>query len=187
MEADMTEVIDREGVATVPATVTTGAARRVYVQGSRPDLRVPFREVVQAPTRGVTGDVPNEPLRLYDTSGPHGDPTMSVDPKAGLPGVRTPWILERGDVETVTGTRGNALRARDGAAVTQLHYARRGEITPEMEFVALREGVAPELVRDEIAPAGPSCRPTSTTPSPSRWSSAATSWSRSTPTSATRR
>jgi phosphomethylpyrimidine synthase len=151
MEADMTEVIDREGVATAPAAATTDAARRVYVQGSRPDLRVPFREVVQSPTRGASGDTPNLPLRLYDTSGPHGDRGVSVDPKDGLPALRTPWIVERGDVETVAGARGDVLRARDGAAVTQLHYARRGTITPEMEFIAIREGVAPELVRDEVA------------------------------------
>ncbi len=147
----MTEVIDREGVATAPAAATTDAARRVYVQGSRPDLRVPFREVVQSPTRGASGDTPNLPLRLYDTSGPHGDRGVSVDPKDGLPALRTPWIVERGDVETVAGARGDVLRARDGAAVTQLHYARRGTITPEMEFIAIREGVAPELVRDEVA------------------------------------
>ena len=89
----MTEVIDRESVATVPVTARTGSARRVYVQGSRPDLRVPFREVAQAPTRGATGDTPNLPLRLYDTSGPHGDPEITVDPKVGLAGVRLPWIL----------------------------------------------------------------------------------------------
>ena len=147
----MTEVIDREGVATAPAAATTDAARRVYVQGSRPDLRVPFREVVQSPTRGASGDTPNLPLRLYDTSGPHGDAGVSVDPKDGLPALRTPWIVERGDVETVAGARGDVLRARDGAAVTQLHYARRGTITTEMEFIAIREGVAPELVRDEVA------------------------------------
>jgi phosphomethylpyrimidine synthase len=151
MEADMTEVIDREGVATAPAAATTDAARRVYVQGSRPDLRVPFREVVQSPTRGASGVTENLPLRLYDTSGPHGDSEVSVDPAAGLPALRTPWILERGDVETVAAARGDVLRARGGAAVTQLHYARRGVITPEMEFIALREGVAPELVRDEVA------------------------------------
>jgi phosphomethylpyrimidine synthase len=150
MEADMTEVIDREGVATAPAA-TTGAARRIYVDGSRPDLRVPFREVVQSPTRGVIGETPNLPLRLYDTSGPHGDPEISVDPEAGLAPLRRPWIVERGDVETVSETRPNALRGRPGAAVTQLHYARNGTITPEMEFIAIREGVGPELVRDEVA------------------------------------
>ena len=146
----MTEVIDREGVATATPT-TTGAARRIYVDGSRPDVRVPFREVVQSPTRGAIGEMLNLPLRLYDTSGPHGDPEISVDPEAGLAPLRRPWIVERGDVETVSETRPNALRARPGAAVTQLHYARRGTITPEMEFIAIREGVSTELVRDEVA------------------------------------
>jgi phosphomethylpyrimidine synthase len=151
MEADMTEVIDRESVATIPLTAKTGSARRVYVQGSRPDLRVPFREVAQAPTRGVTGDTPNLPLRLYDTSGPHGDPEITVDPTAGLAPLRRPWILERDDVETVAGVRGNVLRARGNAAVTQLHYARQGVITAEMEFIAIREGIDAEVVRDEVA------------------------------------
>jgi phosphomethylpyrimidine synthase len=151
MEADMTEVIDREATATASAALATGNARRVYVDGSRPDLRVPFREVAQASTHGVAGDTANPPLRLYDTSGPHGDPDVTVDPKAGLPPLRRPWILERGDVETVAGVRGDALRAVPGAAVTQLHYARRGMVTPEMEFIAIREGVPSELVRDEVA------------------------------------
>ena len=109
----MTEVIDREGVATAPAAGTTDAARRVYVQGSRPDLRVPFREVVQSPTRGASGDTPNLPLRLYDTSGPHGDPGVSVDPKDGLPALRTPWIVERGDVDTVAGARALEEKSMD--------------------------------------------------------------------------
>src|SRR3984957_20586718 len=147
----MTEGIDREGTAPEPAAAPAGNARRVYVQGSRPDLLVPFREVAQAPTRGAAGGAANPPLRLYDTSGPHGDPAVTVDPQAGLPALRRPWILERGDVETVPGARGDALRARGAAAVTQLHYARRGLITAEMEFIAIREGVAPELVRDEVA------------------------------------
>ncbi|HTJ34911.1 MAG TPA: phosphomethylpyrimidine synthase ThiC [Dactylosporangium sp.] len=94
--------------------------RKVYVPGSRPDLRVPFAEVE------LTGD--NPPVRLYDTSGPLNDPPV------GLAALRAPWIAERGPTER-----------------TQLYYARRGVITPEMEFVAIRENVEPELVRDEIA------------------------------------
>ena len=79
----------------------------------------------------------------------HG-PRRSPDLKQGLPPLRRHWIHSRGDVEPGAGGRWG-LRARPGRRVTQMHYARRGEITPEMEFVALREGVAPELVRDEIA------------------------------------
>ena len=89
----MTEVIDREGVA-APARSVENASRRVYVEGSRPDLRVPFCEVTQVATRGVRGDVPNDPLRLYDTSGAHGDPEVTVAPETGLPPLRTPWITE---------------------------------------------------------------------------------------------
>jgi phosphomethylpyrimidine synthase len=150
MEADMTEVIDREGVA-APARSVENASRRVYVEGSRADLRVPFREVTQVATRGVRGDVPNDPLRLYDTSGAHGDPAVTVAPDTGLPPLRTPWIAERGDVEAVPGAGRTAMRARPGAAVTQLHYARRGTVTPEMEFIAIREGLAAEMVREEVA------------------------------------
>ncbi|MGA7987820.1 MAG: phosphomethylpyrimidine synthase ThiC [Candidatus Dormiibacterota bacterium] len=144
----MTEVIDREAVAT-PERVAQHNSRRIYIEGSRPDLQVPFREVAQAATRGVRGDTPNAALRLYDTSGPHGDPDVTVVPEQGLARMRTPWILERGDVETVPGTQ--ALRARSGAAVTQLHYARRGTITPEMEYIAIREDLSAEFVRDEVA------------------------------------
>ncbi len=123
-------------------TTTESATRRVHVQGSRPDLRVPFREVV------VGGGEP--PVRLYDTSGPGGDV------RKGLPELRRTWIDERGDVEPGKPSADPdfprvACRAKPGRRVTQMHYARRGEITPEMEFVALREGCAPALVRDEIA------------------------------------
>jgi phosphomethylpyrimidine synthase len=150
MEADMTEVIDREGVA-APARTVENASSRIYVEGSRPDIRVPFREVTQAATRGVRGDVRNDPLRLYDTSGAHGDPDVTVAPETGLPPLRTAWIAERGDVEAVAGAGRAAMRARSGATVTQLHYARRGTVTPEMEFIAIREGLPAEMVRDEVA------------------------------------
>ncbi|MDE3111660.1 MAG: phosphomethylpyrimidine synthase ThiC [Chloroflexota bacterium] len=123
--------------------------RKVYVPGSRPDVRVPMREVVLSPTPATHGAEPNAPVRLYDTSGPYTDPAVTTDVRQGLPQLRAHWIRERGDVEEVPGKR--ALRAKPGRAVTQLHYARRGEITPEMEFIALREGVEPELVRDEVA------------------------------------
>jgi phosphomethylpyrimidine synthase len=135
---------------------------KVYVEGSTPGLAVPFTEVVQS------GDEPG--IRLYDTSGP------GSDPERGLPALRDPWITGRGDVEGYDDRRratlrddGRAavrrgaaapvmavearppLRARPGCRVTQLHYARRGDITPEMQFVALREGLEPEFVRSEVA------------------------------------
>jgi len=161
-------------VIAVTATVdATGVFSKTYLQGSRPDLRAPMREV-----RLTTGDS----VILYDTSGPYTDPTFEADVRRGLPRLRETWIRERGDVEEYDGRpvaavddgyrrdderlRGlhnldavfhgaddrRPLRARDASGpVTQLAYARRGEITPEMEFVALREGVEPEFVRVEVA------------------------------------
>src|SRR6186713_357655 len=114
---------------------------KTYLSGSNPSIRVPVRDL--ALTNG-------DRMRLYDTSGPYTDPDYAVDLKQGLPPLRRHWILERDDVEPGAGGRWG-LRGKPGRRVTQMHYARRGDITPEMEFVALREGMAPELVRDEIA------------------------------------
>ncbi len=146
------------------SAITRPAGRRVHVEGARHGLRVPFREVLLAE--------PNPPLRLYDTSGPYGDPDYSADFRRGLPPLRRDWTTARGDVEELAESTSAyrrmresdpalasvrfphprpPLRAKAGRRVTQLHYARRGTITPEMEFVAVREGVPAELVRDEIA------------------------------------
>ena len=115
-------------------------SQKVYVPGRvYPDIRVPFREI------GLSGN--NPPFRLYDTSGPYTDPSVRVDITQGLPQLRLKWILERGDVEYSNGP----LRAKPGHVVTQMHYARRGMITPEMEFIAIRENCEPEFVRDEVA------------------------------------
>jgi phosphomethylpyrimidine synthase len=151
-------------VTTIPDIGTKpprSSSRKVYVTGSRDDLRVPFREVSQSPSVSMNEISENAPLRLYDTSGFHTDPVLRVDVREGLPALRRHWILERGDVEEYegrnapvdgfTGPRARPLRARDGVAVTQMAYARRGIVTPEMEFCAIREGVSPELVRDEVA------------------------------------
>jgi len=140
------------------------ASRKIYVTGSRPDLRVPMREVC------LHGGEP--PLRLYDTAGPWTDPDAHPDIKLGLPALRRPWIVGRGDVEELPGPTSayrrqrdddpalggvrfasvrRPLRARPGRVVTQMHYARRGEVTPEMEFIALREGMDVQFVRDEVA------------------------------------
>src|SRR6266851_1729045 len=114
---------------------------KVYLSGSSPSIRVPVREITL-----TTG----ERVRLYDTSGPYTDPDFAPDLKQGLPPLRQPWILAREDVEPGASGRWG-LRAKAGRRVTQLHYARRGEITPEMAFIALRENVPPALVRDEVA------------------------------------
>jgi phosphomethylpyrimidine synthase len=115
-------------------------SQKVYVPGrTYPDIRVPFREIK------LSGN--NPPVRLYDTSGPYTDPSVRVDITQGLPQLRLKWILERGDVEYSNGR----LRAKPGHVVTQMHYARLGVITPEMEFIAIRENCKPEFVRDEVA------------------------------------
>jgi phosphomethylpyrimidine synthase len=148
-------------------------SHKVYVPGRTPDMRVPMREVTLSATRTPTGQMEaNPPIRLYDTSGPYTDPTFTPDLRQGLPPLRLRWILGRGDVEelpepsslyrkqreadpTLDAIRfpspRKPLRARPSRRVTQMHYARRGEITPEMEFIAIREGVTPEHVRDEVA------------------------------------
>jgi phosphomethylpyrimidine synthase len=138
-------------------------ARRCYVAGSRPDLRVGMREVLQTATIEGTLRRPNPPIPLYDTSGPYGDPEAEIDFARGLPPLRASWIAEREDTEdserpspVATSTpefprapERRARRARAGRAVTQLAYARRGVVTPEMEYVAIRETARlDELRRD---------------------------------------
>ncbi|GIN63273.1 phosphomethylpyrimidine synthase [Robertmurraya siralis] len=151
-------------------------SKKVYVKGSRPDINVPMREIQLSPTTGTFGDEENPPVRVYDTSGPYTDPHYAVDITIGLPPLRRPWIQERGDVEeydgreirpedngykdeddprtnhnVFPGLKRKPLRAKKGKNITQLHYARKGIITPEMEFIAIRENMKPEFVRDEIA------------------------------------
>ncbi|HJQ31397.1 MAG TPA: phosphomethylpyrimidine synthase ThiC [Pyrinomonadaceae bacterium] len=156
------------------ADVRLPNSRRVYAEGETTGVRVPFREVSLQPTRLPDGRIEeNEPVRVYDTSGPWGDPEQRCDVSAGLAPLRREWILARGDVEEYEGrdvlpqddgylTKGAAefakhkdkgrlehfpglkrspLKAKPGACVTQMHYARRGIVTPEMEFVALRENM----------------------------------------------
>jgi phosphomethylpyrimidine synthase len=125
-------------------------SKKVYVGGKlHKDVSVPMREITLTPTVSYTGRVEvNEPVRVYDTSGPWGDPDFKGNETTGLPKLRRPWVLARGDVEP---TKNGALRARPGKIVTQLHYARQGTITPEMEFIAIRESLGPEFVRSEVA------------------------------------
>ena len=152
-------------------------SKKMYVSGTLyPGIRVPFREISLAPTKSVNGETENnEPVRVYDTSGPWGDPDFDGDVTQGLPPLRAKWIRERGNVEetggraasprddgylsevhraSANGHNGDSrfagrkpLRARDGSAVTQLAYARRGIITPEMEFIAIRENLGREILR----------------------------------------
>ncbi|BAN36719.1 thiamine biosynthesis protein ThiC [Sulfuricella denitrificans skB26] len=173
-------------------------SRKVYVPGSRPDIRVPMREISLSDTPASMGAEKNPPVYVYDTSGPYTDPDVKIDIRNGLPAIRAPWFEARGDTENLPGLSSayglNRLndpslaemrfnlhrtprRAKAGMNVSQMHYARKGIITPEMEFVAIRENqrrdnlselvtrqhpgesfgaaipkiITPEFVREEIA------------------------------------
>jgi len=151
-----TASVDQSAVAPFPNS------EKVYIAGSRPDIRVPFRKISQEDTPSQMGAEKNPPLYVYDTSGPYTDPCAAIDIRAGLTPIRAAWINERNDTELLTGptsafgqTRLNdpklvALRfnlhrqprrARAGKNVTQMHYARQGIITPEMEYIAIRENM----------------------------------------------
>ncbi len=122
------------------------AGKRVYLETAGGTIRVPMRETELS--------APHPPFRRYDTSGPYGDSEYQIDLRRGLPRLREDWIASRSDVEAPAGNGRSdpgPLRAKPGRRVTQMHYARRGEITAEMEFAALREGTDPEFVRDEVA------------------------------------
>ncbi|MBI4470557.1 MAG: phosphomethylpyrimidine synthase ThiC, partial [Acidobacteria bacterium] len=152
-----------------PATVEArSSSRKVYVEGGRVGVRVAMREISMSPTRPAhrSDAQMNDPVVLYDTSGPYTDPDISIDLRKGLSPARRQWICGRGDVDELpclTSDYGRArssdpepdslrfehirkpLRARSGANVTQMHYARKGIITPEMEYIAIRENQAREL------------------------------------------
>ncbi len=184
--------VDEAAVKSLPNS------RKVYVEGSRPDIKVPMREISQSDTPAEMGAEKNPPIYVYDTSGPYTDPAAKIDIRSGLAPLREKWIEERNDTEllrdlTSAYGRGRAAdpklaelrfnlkrhprRAKAGANVSQMHYARKGIITPEMEYIAIRENqrrdglpelitrqhpgqsfgaalpavMTPEFVRDEIA------------------------------------
>lgn len=182
-----------------PATTQPFAkSRKVYVEGSRPDIQVPFREISLSDTPSAFGADKNPPVMVYDTSGPYTDPTAKIDIRSGLPALRAKWIEERNDTEQLDGPTSTfgqqrkvdpelaemrfnltrlPRRAKAGMNVSQMHYARKGIITPEMEYIAIRENqrrenmsdllqtqhkghdfgasipkmITPEFVRDEVA------------------------------------
>nr|MBC9200959.1 phosphomethylpyrimidine synthase ThiC [Paenibacillus sp. PL91] len=172
-----TNSIRRFFVMAIMTTPLPGS-RKVYVTGSKASIRVPMREIALEASSGRNGEeLPNEPIRVYDASGPYTDESFETDVRRGLPTFRSEWINERGDVEHYDGReikpedngfltedkekqRGaerfpglvrQPLRAKAGQNVTQLHYARKGIITSEMEYIAIREGMDAEFVRSEIA------------------------------------
>jgi phosphomethylpyrimidine synthase len=138
-------------------------SRKIYLPGRlHPNLRVPFREITLSPTQSPGGKTEaNEPVRVYDCSGPWGDASFHGDAKRGLPLLRRDWILRRGDVEEVPNPPANGqaapaqrqrpLRALSGRVVTQMQYARQGIITPEMEYAAIRENMGREFTASKSA------------------------------------
>ena len=165
----------RDRVPQGPSPITREpfpASRKVHVEGTlHPSVRVPMREISQHPTRTQQGMVENPPITVYDTSGPYTDPDVDIDVHVGLPRVCQPWVEARGDSEELGGITSlygqarlhdeslqplrmkvahNPRRALPGKRVTQLHYARQGIITPEMEFIAIRENQKREEIAESI-------------------------------------
>ncbi len=152
-------------------------SRKIYVEGSRPDIRVPMREISQADTPTGFGGEKNPPIYVYDCSGPYTDPNARIDIRSGLPALRQRWIEERGDTEVLPdltseygrqraadpaldelrfpGLHRKPRRAKAGANVSQMHYARKGIITPEMEYVAIRENLNRQQYLENLRNTGP--------------------------------
>jgi len=162
--------VDSAAIAPLPAS------RKIYVAGTRPGVRVPMREIAQSDTPAAwstDGAEKNPPIVVYDTSGPYTDPTATIDIRKGLPALRAQWVAERGDtieLDGPTSAYGRARlvdaalagmrfdlkrtprRAKPGANVSQMHYARRGIVTPEMEFIAIRENLKREEMLATLPP-----------------------------------
>ena len=151
-------------------------SRKVHVQGSRPDIRVPMREITQSDTPASFGAEKNPPVFVYDTSGPYTDPQANIDIRNGLSALRAKWIEERGDTEELAGPtsrygverlndpklaelrfnlKRKPRRAGAGMNVSQMHYAKKGMITPEMEFIAIRENLRRREYMESLKASGP--------------------------------
>jgi len=165
-----TATVDEAAIQPLPNS------RKIYIQGSRPDLRVPMREVSQSDTPASFGAEKNPPVYVYDTSGPYTDPAVKIDIRSGLAALRAAWIAERNDTEELAGPTSaygierlndpklaelrfnlhrKPRRAISGKNVTQMHYAKQGIITPEMEYIAIRENLQREQYIEELKKSGP--------------------------------
>jgi phosphomethylpyrimidine synthase len=165
-----TATVDEAAIQALPNS------RKIYVTGSRPDIRVPMREISQSDTPAMFGAEKNPAIYVYDTSGPYTDPDVKIDIRSGLQSVRGAWIAERGDTEELSGPSSNygverlndlklaelrfnltrlPRRAKAGKNVSQMHYARQGIITPEMEFVAIRENMRRQEYIAQLKATGP--------------------------------
>jgi phosphomethylpyrimidine synthase len=184
LERLMNAAIPNQAAQFLAATATVDEAaiqplpnsRKVYVQGSRPDIQVPMREISQSDTPASFGAEKNPPIFVYDCSGPYTDPNVKIDIRSGLSPMRAKWIEERGDTEQLAGPtseygrerlndpkltelrfnlKRQPRRARAGMNVSQMHYARQGIITPEMEFVSIRENLRRQEYMESLRVAGP--------------------------------
>ncbi len=161
----------RESVGSAFTTTPFPASRKVYVQGEQAGVRVPMREISLTATKSMNGGTPlaNDPVTIYDTSGPYTDPSVKIDARAGLAPYRRSWVIGRNDVVELADISSQygrlraadpklnelrfqhirkPLRAKSGMNVTQIHYARQGIVTPEMEFIAIRENQSREVARE---------------------------------------
>ncbi len=165
-----TATVDEAAIQPLPNS------RKIYVSGSRPDIRVPMREIRQSDTPASFGAEKNPPVYVYDTSGPYTDPSVKIDIRSGLAALRAPWIAERNDTEELPGPTSQygaerlndpklaelrfnlhrkPRRAKAGKNVTQMHYARQGIITPEMEYIAIRENLRRKEYIESLKTSGP--------------------------------
>ncbi|MHB8454386.1 MAG: phosphomethylpyrimidine synthase ThiC [Acidiferrobacterales bacterium] len=170
MSAIPQDLIKRTALLSEEAIRPFSNSRKIYVAGSRPDMRVGMREVTLTPTPTSSGAEENPPITIYDTSGPYTEPDAIINLRAGLHGCRTNWIIERNDTEQLEGPSSeygrlrerdpklanlrfehirSPRRARAGRNVSQMHYARQGIVTPEMEYVAIRESLRLEEFRKD--------------------------------------
>ncbi len=171
MAAIAEDIFQKSAELSAEVTKPFTGSRKIFVAGSTPDIRVPMREVSQTPTRINDGIEPNPPIVVYDTSGPYTDPNASIDLLKGLPEVRLAWIEARGDTEALSGPSSEFGQARAadpktshlrfehiraprmakaGHNVSQMHYAKQGIITPEMEYVAIRENLKLQEMRADL-------------------------------------
>ncbi len=165
-----TATVDEAAIQPLPNS------RKIYVSGSRPDIRVPMRQITQSDTPASFGAEKNPPVFVYDTSGPYTDPTVKIDIRSGLAPLRAAWIAERNDTEELSGPTSEygterlndpklaelrfnlhrkPRRAIAGKNVTQMHYARAGIITPEMEYIAIRENLCRKEYLENLKSSGP--------------------------------
>ena len=163
------EFLSRNAKLDEAATADFPSSKKIYVEGSRPDIRVPMREISVTDTHTEKGVEKNPSITVYDTSGPYTDRNVQIDVRRGLPAVRLEWVKERGDTEELTGLTSaygrerladpkldhlrfeyqhTPRRAKAGMNVTQMHYAKKGIITPEMEYIAIRENCRIDALKD---------------------------------------